>query len=498
MKTLITWLGQHDLGALDKEKTNGPIWAALTKEKFQKIIIISNYKTGVKSYTENLIKNFDIDVNIYEVDLADPTDWATISNITREVLFKNNIDQIEFESLFFLLSSGTWAMAANWILLSQSEFPANLIQTALIEGIEIVKLVNVPFEISSRLLLKTIERQDETILKFKNNFNIQSHLTINWQTPEMLTLIKNANIASQRFLPTLILGDNGTEKDVIANAIFEINKDKAINYKPFIIDYNQIGEDNFIMELNDIFESKSNISSNKTDQQIPIIYLPDIDNLSVKAQKFVKSLLKDFLSKENYKSFHLISSCSHNLIEKMKNGQFDMILFHRLSHLMLKIPALYERALDLESIIKAVLERTNKAIFGEDKKAYKEISPSGLGILKSHKWPGNIEELDSFISRLVAINYDIILGEAEILASLINFDSFSHKKETILFKPINDGLDLNEVIASVVQHYLPRAMDAAEGSKIKAAKLLGFTNHQTMTNWVNRYNVNVPSTLNRG
>ena len=46
----------------------------------------------------------------------------------------------------------------------------------------------------------------------------------------------------------------------------------------------------------------------------------------------------------------------------------------------------------------------------------------------------------------------------------------STTNENILFKPMESGIDLNEVIASVVQHYFPRAMDAANGSKIKAAK----------------------------
>ena len=40
MKTLVTWLGQHDLGSLSKDKTNGPIWSAVSKENFEKVIII--------------------------------------------------------------------------------------------------------------------------------------------------------------------------------------------------------------------------------------------------------------------------------------------------------------------------------------------------------------------------------------------------------------------------------------------------------------------------
>lgn len=498
MKTLITWLGQHDLGALTKDKTNGPIWSAVTKEKFETVIIISNYKSNSKEYKSHLEKNFKLKVKLHEVYLDDPTDLNSIYMLTKDVLLENSVENIEFENLFFLLSSGTWAMATNWILLSQSEFPSNLMQTALIDKKEIVKLVDVPFEISSRLLTKAIERQDASILSFQKYFNSNFNSNINWKTPEMVTLIKNSNTASNRFLPTLILGDQGTEKDSIANIIFEVNKQKAKNHKLFILDFNQLGEEEFINQLNEIYKSRPHMTVDKSDKNIPIMYLPDIEHLSIKAQRFVNSLLKDYFLEENFRSFHLISSSSDSLIEEMQNGKFDMTLFHRLAQLMLKIPSLKDRKPDLENLIYETLDKTNKVIFGEEITSFKKLTPSALGILKSHNWPGNIEELGSFFARLVAMNNEKLIDEASVLASLINFDTISNTKENILFKPMEDGIDLNEVIASVVQHYLPRAMDAANGSKIKAAKLLGFTNHQTMANWINRYNVNVSNRMSRG
>ena len=498
MKTLVTWLGQHDLGALSKDKTNGPIWSAVTRENFERVIIISNYDGISEEYKSNLEKNFSCNVYLHRVGLDNPTDLDAIYKITKDVLIKNKAEKIEYEDLFFLLSSGTWAMATNWILLSQSEFPAILMQTALLDKKEIVKKVNIPFDISSRLLTKAIEKQDNSILNFQKDFNTNLKSNIDWKTPEMVTLIKNANIASKRILPTLIFGDQGTEKDAVANIIFEINKDKAKNYKLFTLDFNQLGEEEFLSQIDVIFKSKPNMSVKTADVKIPVIYLPDIENLSIKAQKFLNSILKDYFSSENFKSFHLITSSSEKLVTEMQNGNFDMTLFHRLAQLILKIPSLKERKYDLENLIYETLDKTNEILFGEDVSSYKKLTPSAIGILKSHNWPGNIEELKSFFSRLVAINTEKLLDESCILSSLINYESISTTRETILFKPIENGIDLNEVIKNVVQHYFPRAMDAASGSKIKAAKLLGFTNHQTMANWINRYNVNISNDVNRG
>ena len=61
-----------------------------------------------------------------------------------------------------------------------------------------------------------------------------------------------------------------------------------------------------------------------------------------------------------------------------------------------------------------------------------------------------IEELKSFFARLVAINTEKLLDESYYLASLINYEAMSTTNENILFKPMESGIDLNEVIASVV------------------------------------------------
>jgi transcriptional regulator with PAS, ATPase and Fis domain len=42
----------------------------------------------------------------------------------------------------------------------------------------------------------------------------------------------------------------------------------------------------------------------------------------------------------------------------------------------------------------------------------------------------------------------------------------------------------------LAQHYLKRALVEVNGSKTKAAELLGFSNYQTFTNWLKKYRVN--------
>ncbi|MBW1954057.1 MAG: hypothetical protein JRI66_13435 [Deltaproteobacteria bacterium] len=44
---------------------------------------------------------------------------------------------------------------------------------------------------------------------------------------------------------------------------------------------------------------------------------------------------------------------------------------------------------------------------------------------------------------------------------------------------------------SVAQHYLQRALKEAHGSKTQAAQLVGLPSYQTLTNWLNKYDINI-------
>ena len=60
----------------------------------------------------------------------------------------------------------------------------------------------------------------------------------------------------------------------------------------------------------------------------------------------------------------------------------------------------------------------------------------------------------------------------------------------LLGKPLDDGINLLNLMEKLAQHYLKRALAEVNGSKTKAAELLGFSNYQTFTNWLKKYRVN--------
>lgn len=62
-------------------------------------------------------------------------------------------------------------------------------------------------------------------------------------------------------------------------------------------------------------------------------------------------------------------------------------------------------------------------------------------------------------------------------------------EDGILNRPVESGLELETLMARVARHYIERTLAHTRNNKTQAAKLLGFGNYQTFTNWMNRYGV---------
>jgi DNA-binding NtrC family response regulator len=52
------------------------------------------------------------------------------------------------------------------------------------------------------------------------------------------------------------------------------------------------------------------------------------------------------------------------------------------------------------------------------------------------------------------------------------------------------NFQLNDVLSEVTRHYLIRALEASNGNKVEAAKLVGLSSYQTFANWLARYGIN--------
>jgi DNA-binding NtrC family response regulator len=89
----------------------------------------------------------------------------------------------------------------------------------------------------------------------------------------------------------------------------------------------------------------------------------------------------------------IVAATNRNLESMIKDGTFREDLFYRLNVLPIQLPALRERKNDIESLAKYFIEKFNSRY----KKSIKSIQEDALTLLKAHRWPGNIRELENVL-----------------------------------------------------------------------------------------------------
>jgi DNA-binding NtrC family response regulator len=106
-----------------------------------------------------------------------------------------------------------------------------------------------------------------------------------------------------------------------------------------------------------------------------------------------------------------------------------------------------------------------------------------------HSWPGNIRELLNTLQRAAVWSDDEVIGLEAIRDAIQLSPRTAHGTDNILSRPVESGIELELLMAQVARHYIERTLDHTHNNKTQAAKLLGFGNYQTFTNWMNRYGV---------
>jgi sigma54-dependent transcription regulator len=140
--TLVSWIGGNDLkaGESNSPKNNefGPIVSTLKCRDFDNVELLYNYpKEQVKPYLEWLKQHINIPVKAHHIELSSPVNFGEIYVSANKHL--SNISD-NHTLLSVLLSPGTPAMQAVWILLGKTRYPCTFLQSSLEQGVQEVAI----------------------------------------------------------------------------------------------------------------------------------------------------------------------------------------------------------------------------------------------------------------------------------------------------------------------------------------------------------------------
>jgi DNA-binding NtrC family response regulator len=287
------------------------------------------------------------------------------------------------------------------------------------------------------------------------------------ESSEMKEVFKSINKVAKTDANVLILGENGTGKELVARAL---HRNSNRNDEVFIsVDLGSIHENLFESELfghvkgafTDARKDKAGrfeVASNGT------LFLDEIGNLSLPLQaKLLNAIEKKEVTRlgsnqPRQVDVRLICATNNNIHQMVANEEFRQDLLYRINTVEIHLPPLRERTGDIPLLADHFLKQYAKKY----KKPIRKISSEALKKLNQHTWPGNVRELQHAIERAVIMCDSNMLEEDDFILS----PSGQKKPELKL-----ETYDLESIEKNVIRKVLKQN----QGNVTKAASQLGLT-----------------------
>lgn len=263
----------------------------------------------------------------------------------------------------------------------------------------------------------------------------------------------------------LILGENGTGKELVARAIHQKSMRKDNSF--VAVDMGAITETLFESEL--FGHKKGSFTDAREDRPGRFelanggtLFLDEIGNLSLNLQSKLLSALQSRqvtrvgANQAQDVDIRLVCATNMPLHQMVKEGKFRQDLLYRINTVEITIPPLCDRVDDIPMLATHFLNYYSKKY----RKEVLSIAPGAINKLKKYPWPGNVRELQHAIERAVIMADSPTLQESDFL--------FNRKGGN---DTTPDSLNLDEVEKAAVV----KAIQLHSGNISKAAEELGLT-----------------------
>ena len=246
------------------------------------------------------------------------------------------------------------------------------------------------------------------------------------KSPEILKIASLITKVSKTNAKVLILGPNGSGKELVANQI-HLNSPRASS--PFV-EVNcaaiptELIESELFGHIKGAFTSAVKDKTGKFEAANGgTLFLDEVGDMSLSAQsKVLRALQEHKIQKVGSErdlvvDVRIIAATNKNLKNDIKDGKFREDLYHRLAVIEMNVPPLNERRSDIPLLSDYFL--TQIAMENSDEE--KGIDNNALKKLQNFDWSGNVRELRNVIERLVILSEGPVISKEDV----INFSNKS-------------------------------------------------------------------------
>jgi two-component system, NtrC family, response regulator HydG len=286
-------------------------------------------------------------------------------------------------------------------------------------------------------------------------------------SPEMQQVFSTIRKVAKTDANVLILGENGTGKELVARALHRnsLRKDEVF----ISVDLGSVTETLFESEL--FGYVKGAFTDAKADKQGRFelasggtLFLDEIGNLSLPMQAKIlttlerREIIRVGANTSKSIDVRLICATNNNIHEMVERDLFRQDLLYRINTVEIHLPPLRERTSDIPLLANHFLSIYSKKY----RKNIKGISSETLKKLSQYHWPGNVRELQHALERAVIMSDSENLQPDDfILASKVD------KVGEIEIESFNlDDIEKNIIVKVLKQN---------QGNVTQAATMLGLT-----------------------
>ena len=408
----------------------------------------------------------------YDVYLLDMNFKAGINSGNEGLYWMNRILEFDSNACVILITAygdvelAVKAMKEGAVDFIQKSWDESKILSTLLSAVKLRK---------SKLEVKGLkEKQKQINHQINKNINF-----VKGESEAMIQVFRTVEKVAKTDANVLIIGENGTGKELIAR---EIHLQSTRKDEVFVsVDLGSLSESLFESEL---FGSKKGAFTDAKEDRIGrfelasggSLFLDEIGNVPLNLQaKLLTAIQNKQIIPLGGNSpinvdVRIVVATNSNLFQMVADGLFREDLLYRLNTIVIDIPSLKDRSEDIPELVDFFLNKYaklyNREEFTFDKSALKKMG--------QYSWPGNIRELEHVIEKSVILADTNKVGATDVL---IGDDNQISKK-------IVESLNLNENEKFLIE----KAIKHTGGNMSLAAKELGI-NRSTLYDKLKRYDL---------
>ncbi|MDE6649875.1 MAG: sigma-54 dependent transcriptional regulator [Muribaculaceae bacterium] len=299
--------------------------------------------------------------------------------------------------------------------------------------------------------------------------------------PQLTTVLDTIERVAATDAPVLILGENGTGKELIAEAI---HKNSRRRNGP-MVKVNLGGLSQSLFESEMFGYRKGAFTGAVTDREGRFaaaeggtIFLDEIGDLDINSQVKLLRVLQEHTyeplgdTHTRRADVRVVCATNADLNEMLAKGTFREDLFYRINLITVTLPPLRERRDDIPMLVDHLLGKVSAAA-GREKP---DVTAEAIELLKRQPWRGNIRQLANIVERTMLVTPGNTLDARDFLAQGLS----AHTEE---IKNIGR-------LESTEKAEIENALTASGGNLSRAAALLGIT-RQTLYRRLAKYDIKI-------